>query len=203
MAGRIITVRHGKPALSRGVLISARGYGDWWSKYDESGLFPGQTPPPALMERAKSVAKAFSSPMPRAKETAQALVGERLKIVEKPLFQEAPLPPPPWRGVRLSPRFWGIVSRTYWEMGFTGTKDRAPVEHKRETWKRVEQIIAFLTGEAETGDVLLCAHGYINWMISRKMADHGWILHQHNIGNKYWSWREYAREPVPALPPPA
>ena len=96
MTGSIITVRHGKPALSRGVLISARGYGTWWEQYDRSGLFPGEIPPDGLMDQTSQVATAFSSPMARARETASKIVNGRLDVTADALFMEAPLPPPPW-----------------------------------------------------------------------------------------------------------
>ncbi|MEO0613679.1 MAG: histidine phosphatase family protein [Pseudomonadota bacterium] len=188
MAGRIITVRHGKPALSRGVLISATGYGAWWDKYDESGLYPGQIPPTHLTHLAKNAAVVFSSIMPRAHETALALVAGEKPVEASPLFIEAPLPPPPWPDwMKLSPRLWGVISRLYWINGYglPGMEDRAA------TWARVDEIIARLAAHTVEGDVVLCAHGYLNWMISRRMATHNWTCTEHRGGNKYWSWRLY------------
>ena len=79
----------------------------------------------------------------------------------------------------------------YWEAGFTGARGAPAVEHKSETWTRVDRIIDALSSAAQHGDVLLCAHGYINWMISRRMKQRDWRLNTHRGGNKYWSWRVY------------
>ena len=188
MTGRIITVRHGKPGLSRGVFISAQGYGDWWRQYDEIGLFPGQKPPPKLIDLARNANSVFSSSMPRAQETAQTLAREGIMIDASPMFIEAPLPPPPWPNwLKLTPRFWGVLSRIYWLNGY----GEPGMETREGAWQRVDAIIEKLQSRADNGDVLLCSHGYLNWMIARRMADQGWTCVEHRGGNKYWSWRVY------------
>ena len=190
MSGRIITVRHGKPALSRGVLLSAQGYGDWWEKYDESGLLPGQTAPSRLTELARGASGIFSSSMPRAYETAVAIAPEDRLVKPDPLFVEAPLPSPPWPSwMKLSPRLWGVISRVYWLNGFV----ESGMETREAAWRRVDTIISTLGSYASDGDVVLCAHGYLNWMISRRMPAHGWQCEDHRGGNKYWSWRLYTK----------
>lgn len=201
MTGRIITIRHGKPALSRSVLLSARDYHQWWAQYDETGLFPGQRPPAKLLEFGKDAETIFSSTMPRAQETAELIAAGHKVVHSDPLFLEAPLPRPPWwPWIKLSPRFWGVISRTHWEFGYLGDGREPDVESKRDTWKRVDQIIDRLAEQAADGDVILCAHGYLNWMTERRIrarfasnSDHAgrWRLIGHRGGNKYWSWRLY------------
>ncbi len=44
-AGAIMLARHGEPALSRKVRLTAREYRDWWVLYEAGGIIPGQTPP--------------------------------------------------------------------------------------------------------------------------------------------------------------
>lgn len=190
--GRIITARHGRPNLSREVHITAREYGDWWSQYDASGLHPDERPPQSLVDLATEARTVLSSTMPRAIETARhATRGERDAPAE-PLFVEAPLPPPPVPFLKLSPGKWGVVSRIFWFLGY------APggVENHAETWGRVDRIADRLISEAASGDVLLCAHGYLNWMIDRKLRHSGWRRVGREGGNRYWSWRIY--EPVSA-----
>ena len=55
----------------------------------------------------------------------------------------------------------------------------------------VDEIADRLIGHAEQGDVLLCAHGYLNWMIDRKLRGSGWRRAGREGGNHYWSWRIY------------
>ncbi|HET6971893.1 MAG TPA: histidine phosphatase family protein, partial [Phenylobacterium sp.] len=48
--GAIILARHGEPALSRKVKLSAAGYREFWANYEVLGILPGQTPPQALRD---------------------------------------------------------------------------------------------------------------------------------------------------------
>ncbi|MEO1137140.1 MAG: histidine phosphatase family protein [Pseudomonadota bacterium] len=189
MTGRIITARHGRPDLSRDVSITAREYGDWWARYDESGLHPDEKPPETLIELAKDAPTVLSSTLPRAIETAAKATGGRESPAD-PMFVEAPLPPPPLPSfLRLRPGQWGVISRVLWILGY------APdgVEHHRETWERVGKIVSRLETHAADGDVVLCAHGYLNWMIDRRLKREGWTRAGREGGNHYWSWRIYER----------
>lgn len=188
MTGRIITARHGRPNLSRDVTITAREYGDWWARYDESGLHPDERPPDGLISLARGAKTVLSSTLPRAIETAAQATGGARDVPADPMFVEAPLPPPPWPDfIKLRPGQWGVVSRVMWSLGY------APpgVEHHRETWGRVAEIVSRLEAQAAKGDVLLCAHGYLNWMIDRRLRRDGWVRTERDGGNHYWSWRIY------------
>lgn len=188
MTGRIITARHGRPDLSRDVVITAREYGDWWARYDESGLHPDEHPPETLVALAKGASTVLSSTLPRAIETAAKATRGGRDVPADPMFVEAPLPPPPLPDlIRLRPGQWGVVSRVFWLFGYAP----AGVEHFRDTWARVDEIIARLETHAAKGDVLLCAHGYLNWMIDRRLRRNGWLRKAREGGNHYWSWRIY------------
>lgn len=192
MGGRIITARHGRPNVSRDLKITARDYGAWWAAYDDSGLHPDERPPADLKALAAAAPLVISSSLPRAIETARALTDGAREAPADPLYVEAPLPPPPVPLLRLRPGQWGVVSRIFWICGF------APegVENHWQTWERVDRIVARLTGLAAEGDVLLCAHGYLNWMIDRRLRRGGvgiatWRRSAQSGGNDYWSWRVY------------
>ena len=101
MAGRIITVRHGRPDLARDKRITARDYGDWWAAYDRSGLAPDQGPSACLQDIANDAATILSSTLPRAIETAAQLTGGARHVPADALYVEAPLPPPPVPTIRL------------------------------------------------------------------------------------------------------
>ena len=194
MTGRIITARHGRPDLSRDQRITAREYGDWWARYDASGLAPDERPPEALMRFADGAETVLSSTLPRAIETAVKATGGRCEVPADPIFVEAPLPPPPVPFLKLRPGAWGVVSRTFWFIGY------APrgVENHFPTWARVKKITARLADHALDGDVLLCAHGYLNWMIDRQLRREGWRRVERDGGNHYWSWRIYEPVGLPA-----
>lgn len=195
MSGRIITARHGRPNVLRELKISSREYGAWWREYDASGLHPDERPPSALIDLASQAKTVVSSTLPRAIETARELTKAARAVPADPVFVEAPLPPPPapsW--LKLSPGKWGVISRTFWLLGYAP----AGVENTRQTWRRVDEIVERLGAYAEDGDVLLCAHGFLNWMIDWKLKRAGWRQTQSDGGHHYWSWRVYEATPVSA-----
>lgn len=189
MNGRIITARHGRPNLSRDGRLRAREFGAWWAQYDESGLAPDEAPPQSLIDLASKAKTILSSTLPRAIETARhATRGER-NVPADPMFVEAPLPPPPVPFLKLSPTTWGVVSRSFWFLGYAPSG----VETHAQAWRRVDEVADRLIEHAARGDVLLCAHGYLNWMIDRKLRGSGWRRAGREGGNHYWSWRIYER----------
>jgi len=187
--GAIILTRHGEPALSRKCLITARQYGDWWARYEVGGLLAGQTPPPELVAAAQGAGAIYASTRQRAQETAAAVAVGR-EVMTDVMFIEAPLPPPPvpeW--IRLSPKWWGVVSRFWWHAfdHHGGQETRAEAE------ARAEQAAQKLIARAEGGqDVLVFAHGYFNHMVGARLKADGWKLVQ-NQGFKYWSQRRYEK----------
>lgn len=199
MTGRIITVRHGQPDLSRDIHITAKEYGAWWAKYDASGLVPGQTPADALYALASQAHTVLSSTLPRSVETAKQLTGGTRHVPADVIFVEAPLPPPPVPLLRLRPGTWGVISRSFWFWGYTPTG----VESHLATWRRVAEIVDRLVEHARDGDVMLCAHGYLNWMIDRRLKKVGWNRSSRHGANDYWSWRVYDHAEMGATQPTA
>lgn len=194
MTGMIVTARHGRPNVDRSVKITAREYGYWWANYDLTGLAPGQEPPQGLIDIASEAEVVLCSTLPRAIETADRVVDGARIVPRDSLFVEAPLPPPPFFPdfIKLTPTTWGVISRAFWFIGY------APegVESHYRARKRVRKVTKRLISEVEEarGDVLLCAHGYLNWMIHRVLIRRGWELVDHQGGNDYWSHRAYRRK---------
>jgi broad specificity phosphatase PhoE len=188
-SGAIILARHGEPALSRKCLITGAEYGDWWAKYEVGGLLAGQTPPPELLAAAQGAGVIYASTRPRAQETAAAAAVGREVVVDA-LFIEAPLPPPKFPDwIKLSPRWWGVVSRFWWHVfnHHDGQETRLQAE------ARAEQAARTLIARAAEGrDVLVFAHGYFNHMVGRRLKADGWAL-VHNQGFKYWSQRRFEK----------
>jgi broad specificity phosphatase PhoE len=187
MAGAVILARHGEPALSRRVTLSAAGYRDWWARYEEGGLKPGQTPPASLLTMARDADWLVSSTRERSIQSAREIARGR-DFRSDPLFVEAPLPSPPlpaW--FRLSPRWWGVFSRFCW--WFFDYHDGQ--ESAAQARVRAHEAASELAARAAAGEeVVLIAHGFFNAMIGRDLAARGWrkTLDQ---GYRYWSARRF------------
>lgn len=184
--GAITLARHGRPALSRRVKLSAQQYGDWWADYEIGGLDPAQSPPPALRAAADSAKALFSSTRRRATESAEAL-GVGRPFVSDPVFVEAPLPAPPWPAfVRFSPVAWGTISRTLWWF----FNHHGGQETRRLAETRAELAAERLLAAARDGEVFLIAHGFFNAMVGRALRARGWRCTQDG-GYGYWSARRF------------
>ncbi|MEL7028821.1 MAG: histidine phosphatase family protein [Pseudomonadota bacterium] len=194
MAGQIVTVRHGRPSLSRDCHLDWRGFGDWWAAYDRSGLHEAEAPPEPLIRIGAEAEHAYSSTLPRAIETARRILGDDRTAPACDLFVEAPLPAPPAPFLKLRPGVWGVVSRVYWFVGYS-----PQIESHAGAWRRVFRAADKLIATSQTGDVLLCAHGYFNWMLDKALRRRG-LRRLHNGGNHYWAWRTYAPAPEKGSP---
>jgi broad specificity phosphatase PhoE len=189
--GRIIVVRHGRPALDRnaGPRLDARAYREWWAKYEAGSLQHGQTPPDELRQHAHPEALFFSSERPRSAETA-ALIAAGRPVKSHAIFNEAPLPPPRWsERRRYLPKTWNKFARLAWLIGHHHEGE----EHVGETRERAEKAAEMLIEAAGDGrDVILAAHGWFNRMLRRPLARRGWRCIRDG-GDGYWSFRIYER----------
>lgn len=195
--GRLTLVRHGRPNLSRKVKLDWRGFDDWWSSYDLSGLEPGQAIPHELADLARGVPLIVSSTLARAIETAEALADGR-SFEQDRIFVEAPLPAPPFPYLKVGPSTWGVLSRVAWLFGFAGGKEGHGVARRR-----AEAAADRLVELSARGDVMLCAHGWFNLMLAQILKKRGWVRVR-NGGSAYWSWSifEPPKETV-AMPAPS
>jgi broad specificity phosphatase PhoE len=187
--GAIILARHGEPALSRKVKLTAAEYREFWANYEILGILPGQTPPDRLLKFVEKCGALVSSTRQRSIESAQAMAAGR-EFHSHDLLIEAPLPPPNFpRWIRLSPSFWGFLARTWWWFfdHHEGQETRSQAE------ERADRAAAMLIGLAASGeDVVVTAHGFFNFMIGRSLRKLGWKLVS-SEGYKYWSMRRFER----------
>jgi broad specificity phosphatase PhoE len=188
--GAIILARHGEPAISRAVRLTASEYRQFWSDYEVLGLAPGQTPPGGLIKLAADAGTVVASTRLRSIQSAQAVVRGRA-FESEPLYVEAPLPPPPWPGwVRMSPKAWGFIARFWWWF-FNHTEG---LESRTEAEARASVAAARLESIAASGqDVVVVAHGFFNFMIGRALKRRGWRLAA-SEGYRYWATRRFERK---------
>jgi broad specificity phosphatase PhoE len=193
-AGAVTLVRHGEPALSRRTRLDAQGYRDWWATYEEGGLKSGQSPPDRLVERAAAADVVMSSIRRRSIESARAVTGGAPFAAEA-MFVEAPLPPPRFPAwIRLPPRWWGVIARTWWWAfdHHEGQESRSQAE------ARARAAAQALSERAARGEeVVVIAHGFFNLMIGKALMSMGW-RRTLDEGFRYWCARRF--EPPAAAP---
>lgn len=187
--GAIILARHGEPALSRKVMLSAREYSAFWAKYEIGGIVPENGPPDRLRKFVAECGALVSSTRLRAIQSARTMVGDR-EFPHHEILIEAPLPPPRFPDwVKLSPRIWGFIARFWWWFfnHHAGQETRAQAE------ARADQAADLIVDLAEQGqEVVVLAHGFFNFMVGRSLRKRGWRLTA-NQGWKYWSTRRFER----------
>ncbi|HEY9216869.1 MAG TPA: histidine phosphatase family protein [Phenylobacterium sp.] len=187
--GAIVLARHGEPALSRKVMLTAEEYRKFWASYEVLGIVPGQTPPNELMDFVARCGALVSSTRKRSIESAMVLAGER-KFVQHDLLVEAPLPPPAFpTWVRMSPKLWGFFARVWWWFFNHHEGQETRVEAVRRADEAADMLIQLA---AKGEDVVVLAHGFFNYMIGRALKRRGWRLAQ-SQGYKYWSMRRFER----------
>jgi broad specificity phosphatase PhoE len=185
--GAVILARHGQPALSRRVMLSADQYREWWADYEIGGLAEAQSPPQGLVDAAQRAGFIIASTRLRSVETASALCGGRA-FAEDALFIEAPLPPPHWPSwLKLSPRIWGVVSRFWWWVFNHHDQQESRVEAEARADEAARQLIALAAGGQ---DVLVVAHGFFNTMVGLALRRQGWRCVDDG-GFSYWSARRF------------
>jgi broad specificity phosphatase PhoE len=186
--GAITLARHGEPALSRKVKLSSKEYRVFWAQYELMGLLPGQTPPEHLVGFVQDCDVLISSTRLRAVESAQA-VGKGKAFTQDEVLIEAPLPPPNWPLIRLSPKIWGFMARFHWWY----FNHHQGEENRRESEARADRAAAKLETMAEGGqNVVVLAHGFFNVLIDRALRKRGW-RRTFREGYKYWSTRRFER----------
>ena len=187
--GDIVLARHGEPALSRNVKLTADEYRTFWAKYELGDILPGQDPPPRLRHFVRECGVLVSSTRLRAIQSARTLVGDR-EFAHHEVLIEAPLPPPnlpSW--IKLSPKIWGFVTRVLW--WYLDQHHGEEGRHQAEA--RADRAAALLIGLAAAGeDVVVLAHGFFNYMIGRALRRMGWKLVK-SEGYRYWSMRRFER----------
>ena len=187
--GAVVLARHGEPALSRQVKLTASEYRAFWAQYEIGGLLPDQTPPDRLKRFVAECGTLVTSTRLRAIQSAQTVVGER-DFARHEILIEAPLPPPKFPAwIRLSPRLWGFFARFWWWYfnHHDGQESRAQAEARAD--RAAAQLIDLAAGGQ---NVVVMAHGFFNHLIGRSLRKSGWKLVE-SEGYKYWSMRRFER----------
>lgn len=186
----IVLIRHGEPEGARNPWVSAGGFAQWVRRYDHSRLRGDSRPSTQLFELAQAPAWLVSSPLPRARHSAQ-LACEREPDEVLPWLAEMQIPRYRLPG-RWPAYLWLYLNRGLWLLGKPG---------RFESWRRARgraALAALSLHESALmhGRVLAFGHVMINAAIARHLRRLGWIGPARHTG--YWG---VLRLQLPALHP--
>lgn len=187
--GRIILIRHGRPAIALRPRTSHSGFADYIDAYEAAGLDPGSLPPQELSDLVKELTYVFTSGRARADQSARALAPQA-ELIADPLFVEAPLASPRIPLLKMRVPKWAVVSRLLWHAGY-----HPEIENYRKAKHRAGQAADILAARVgDGGSVALVAHGYFNAMIGRQLRRRGFLrTGAHRV--RYWNAVIYEWEP--------
>lgn len=165
---RVILVRHGRPALGNVARTCHRGFRRYIDEYQDAGLDPQSAPPGELQDLVRGIAAVHTSELPRARDSAKALLPDAELIVD-PLFVEAPLAAPRIPMLKLKVPAWAVMARVLWHAGY-----HPEIENYRRAKHRAADAADILCDRARReGTAVLVAHGYFNAMIGRVLRQRG------------------------------
>jgi len=183
----IILIRHGEPMLDKKSARSRRKMKQYIYDYDTAKVYPFDKSP---VQFAKGeIDTIYSSPIVRARDTAEKLFGGQFMIVEDSVFREFERGVFPLPFIHLRPKTWGVLSRIPWLIGFHPRS----VEGFRSARKRAKNDVKFLELKAQqNGRTVLVAHGFLNRYLKKYLMKNGWKL-SHDGGKDYLSVQVLSR----------
>ena len=166
---RIILVRHGKPAIPMNPRTCHRGFRKYIDAYQGAGLDPGSLPPATLVDLVTGLDAVFTSPAPRATDSARLLL-PAAEMIADPVFEEAPLAAPRIPLIRLRVPVWAVMARVLWHAGY---HPRIETYWRAQARARNAAEMLLRRAHKNGGASVLVAHGYFNAMIGRALTKRG------------------------------
>lgn len=184
---QIILVRHGRPDHGAARWSTPVGMKTWVERYNSADVVASERPQ-NLVELAGSVGIVVCSSVQRCIES-RAYLGCDCCELPDPLFAEAHLPYPEWGLPLLPSRFWRLVFRSAWFLGFA-----SHTEHIRESRRRASAAAERLIELAEANEsVLLMGHKIMNALIARQLRQRGWCGPALPLLSGYWQPSRYSK----------
>lgn len=174
---QIILIRHGDPIIDTKGWLYFYEANDFTEAYDTVGVYYIDHSPVSI--RPGEVLHVYSSPLQRARSTAEQLFSGQFDIIYDSSFVEFKneIIPIPW--IRLPLKFWRVSSRLIWMAGLHSSQVPSLSQQK----ERSREVAARLDQLAEREKrVVLVAHGFLNRYIIRYLKKEGW---QHSFDGGY------------------
>lgn len=127
---QIVIIRHGEPTACSNKAISAFEFSDWIEEYNQSGLIENARPSQAVFDICLDAKLIVCSTLKRSQESAQIIAGNT-PIESNEKLVEAGMPYADWTAFKLQPKYWSLVFRLLWLMGFSKNSESFQEAKKR------------------------------------------------------------------------
>jgi len=166
---QIMLIRHGDPIINTKGWFYFYEASNFVEAYDTVGVYHIDHSPVNI--QPGEILHVYSSPLQRARSTAEQLFGDQFDIIYDSSFVEFKneIIPLPW--IRLPLKFWRVSSRLVWMAGLHSSQVPSlswQKERSREVAGRLDQLAA------KEKRVVLVAHGFLNRYTIRYLKKDGW-----------------------------
>jgi len=178
---QIILIRHGQPMIKKRGWYSYSGALNYIYAYDTVGVYDFDKPP--VNFNSTDVVEIYSSPLPRAYDTAQKIFGDSEIIIKNSMFIEFQREIIPLPLIRLPIKGWTTLSRFFWVLGLHSSEVPS-FKSERLRAKYDAQFLEMAAGDNKK--VILVGHGFLNKYIVKYLKKNDWDQ-SYNGGSDYLS----------------
>ena len=165
----IFLIRHQRPDVSKSGFFNQQQAHQFLKNYDTSAIEQLVTKPTGLPY--EHLTHVFCSSLPRAKQTARAIFGGEVTLIEDALFNEFQRQVFWVPKIKFPIKFWLYGARILWLLGL----NNKGLETFGQARKRARKAAQRLVQQAEAdGKVVLVAHGFLNFFVRRALQTMGW-----------------------------
>ncbi|MGV3588704.1 MAG: histidine phosphatase family protein [Adhaeribacter sp.] len=165
----IFLVRHYKPKVNQQGLFDATQATQFISEYDAAGIETIINKPTGLP--FTEVKRVHCSLLPRAKQTALAIFGPEVELVEDKLFNECERKILSLPLFRFPIKVWLAGARALWLLGLNNQGIETYKEARNRARQCAEKLQQYAAQENKT---VLVAHGVLNIFIRKYLRKLGW-----------------------------
>lgn len=157
---KIGLMRHFKVDSIPPKFMASKDFIEWVHSYDSADIIANEVNMPNIEWN-----KCYSSDLPRAVKTAQAIFRGEILITEQ--LREVPLAPVFGTSVKLHYMFWNVIGRIAWLFSH-----KSQAEGKRETQVRIREFLDSIKNE-EALNILIVCHGFLMNFLQRELSKRG------------------------------
>jgi len=161
---------------------TASGFSEWIVQYNESGISKHSYPSAEISTYAKRCNAVFSSSLKRSIQSAELLSAECTLVVD-PLFVEAGMPYAEWHFAKFAPKYWAVLFRILWYLGYSRNSESYRVARQRAV-NAAHRLVEFAESHQS---VLIVGHGIFNRLVAKELRALGWSGPR-NPGSNYWGF---------------